>query len=216
MTISRRCQLALAAIAVGTALATACSTSSSEGPAIVASASNTGSTARPATSRSGPGASTTATVEPDLTGSTARNRSTDPGDEPGDEPDPTSTDGSTGGVALPAACELITGDDAEDALGEPVQAGEQRMDECWWSSANDLKTVNIIRRRDDVETWRQGYQNDKWEAVDLGDEGYAGKVLDSISFRLGTTTYEVNVVYSTEGDPQRVVKDLTTLVVARL
>src|SRR5262245_39583144 len=40
-----------------------------------------------------------------------------------------------------AACELITEQDATDAFGEPAVAGDQRADECWWSSANDLKTV---------------------------------------------------------------------------
>ena len=40
--------------------------------------------------------------------------------------------------------------------------------------------------------------------------------MDSIAFRIGTTTYEVNVVYSTKGDPAQVVQDLTDKVTGRL
>lgn len=120
-------------------------------------------------------------------------------------------------TSLPSACDLLPEADVVEAFGEPVTAGEQDRDECWWSSANDLKTVNLIRRTDqDVDEWRSGYQNSSWREVDLFDEAYAGKALDSIVFRLGTTTYEVNVIYSTKGDPEQVVQDLTDKVVSRL
>lgn len=117
----------------------------------------------------------------------------------------------------PDACDLITEEDATAAFGEPATAGEQDRDECWWTSPNDLKTINLIRRTgEDVETWRRGYQNDQWEKNDFGDEGYSGRMLDSIVFRIGETTYEINVIYSTRGDPEQVVKDLAQTVVSRL
>lgn len=102
------------------------------------------------------------------------------------------------------------------AFGEPVVAGTQGSDECWWSTANDLKTVNLIRRSDDLATWRQGYDNDFWVPNDFGDEGYTGTVLDSVVWRIGDTQYEVNVVFSTRGDPDRVVQDLATAAADRL
>jgi hypothetical protein len=108
--------------------------------------------------------------------------------------------------ALPAACTLITQADASRAFGENAIAGDQSSDECWWSTANDLKTVNIIRRSDDLATWRAGYRNQFWIA----------KAVDSVVFRIGGDQYEINVVYSTKGDPRTVVQDLAATVISRL
>lgn len=162
------------------------------------------------TSSSGsPGPVLTAVASP--SGTTA---SSTPTDTERSEGSTSSTDGSSGDES--AACELLTQRDAADAFGEAAIAGDQRQDECWWSTANDLKTVNVIRRTDDLDTWRSGYQNAQWEPIELGDEGYAGKALDSITFRVGDTTYEINVVYSTSGDPRQVVNDLAAKVAARV
>jgi len=185
----------VAGLVTAVLLATGACTSSS--PSVVASSS--GSAARG-------DASTTSTAK-----ATGRSSTTDPTD-PTDTTDTTEADPS----AEPDACDLITEDDATLAFGEPAVAGDQRHDECWWSTRNDLKTVNVIRRHDDVEEWRSGLQNEHWEKVDRGDEGYAGKTLDSITFRIGDTQYEVNVVYSTKGDPKHVVDQLTDTVLSRL
>lgn len=124
-------------------------------------------------------------------------------------------DGSSDGVT--PACDLLTEEDVTEALGEPVTAGDQRTDECWWATANDLKTVNLIRRTDeDLQSWREGYDNPQWKAADFGDEGYRGKTLDSIVFRIGDTIYEVNVVFSTKGDAGEVVESLAERVLTRL
>jgi len=119
-------------------------------------------------------------------------------------------------ATAPAACDLLREADVRAALGEPVTAGPQSRDECWWSTANDLKTVNLIRRTGDVATWRSGYQNDFWAPDDRGDEGYTGRALDSVVWRIDDTQYEVNVVFSTRGDPAAVVEELADLAVARL
>jgi hypothetical protein len=113
----------------------------------------------------------------------------------------TTTTGATGATgARPTACSLLPEAAVTAAFGEPVVAGDQSTDECWWSSANDLKTVNLIRRTDDIETWRSGYRNRAWTPNDLGDEGYTGVVLDSVVWRIGDVQYELNVSYSTTGD----------------
>lgn len=133
-----------------------------------------------------------------------------------DDTDTTESTVTTDTAALPAACDLITQRDAEAAIGEPVTAGTHSTSECWWSTANDLKTVNVIRREGDIEQWRSGLQkSSSWESIDLGDEGYRGTVLDSITFRKGDVTYEINVVYSTKGDPGTVVRELAELVASR-
>lgn len=148
--------------------------------------------------------------------STIAKRSTSTATESTDTTDATDPTPTTGEAALPRACDLITQEDAARALGGPAVAGDQRRDECWWSTANDLKTVNIIRRSEDLDQWRSGYQNSNWEKVDRGDEGYAGKGLTSIVFRIGETQYEINVVFSTKGDPRQVVNDLADTVLGRL
>jgi hypothetical protein len=111
---------------------------------------------------------------------------------------------------------LLGEDDVEAAVGEDVVNLEDATDECWWATPDDLVTVNLIVREDDPASWRAGYQNDFWEPVELGDEGYAGEVLDAIAFRVGATQYEVNVVYSTSGDPAQVVRTLADVVESRV
>lgn len=123
---------------------------------------------------------------------------------------------SSAPVAGATLCDLLPRDAVEAAFGEPVAAGPQSSDECWWSTANDLKTVNLIRRSDDVATWRSGYDNRFWVPNDFGDEGYTGTALTSIVWRIGPTQYEVNVVYSTRGEPEQVVEELAEGVATRL
>ncbi len=117
---------------------------------------------------------------------------------------------------LPAACELLLEADVVAAFGQPVTAGPQTQDDCWWGTANDLKNVNLIRRTDDLETWRSGYDNDYWRTIDLGDEAYQGTVLHSIVWRVGDVQYEVNVNFSTAGDPDQIVETLAQAAAARL
>lgn len=167
------------------------------------------SSARPATTST---TSATSTTEEAVTSTTADD------DDPATteaEPDDDSTTTTEAGN-LPRACDLLTEDEVTEALGEPVVTGDERADECWWSSVGDLKTVNVIRRTDDLDTWRRGYQNDSWERNDFGDEGYSGNVFDSIVFRIGEVHYEINVIYSTTGDPDQVVLDLARKVESRL
>lgn len=114
------------------------------------------------------------------------------------------------------ACTLLTEADATEAFGEPAVAADQSTDECWWESGNELKRVNLIIRQPDLDSWRQGHQNDSWESVSLGDEGFAGKVLDSVEFRVGDTVYEINVVYSTKGDAGAAVQQLAEKVASRV
>lgn len=181
---------AVAALAVVGALAlAACSSTTSTSSATSSSSTSTTSSS---TSTTGVPATTTGSS-----------------DEPSSTTEPRS-------VAEAAACRLVTRADAEQAFGEPAVAGTQSSDECWWSTANDLKTINVIVRQPDLDSWRQGHQNSQWESVSLGDEGFAGKALDSIEFRVGDTVYEVNVVYSTKGDPQAVVQDLAAKVASRV
>ncbi len=124
--------------------------------------------------------------------------------------------GTAGAATKPAACTLLTKRAVTKAIGEPATNTDKRNDECWYESKNGLKVVNLIRRTDDVDTWRSGYQNSFWTANDYGDEGYTGKALDSIVWRNGTTEYEVNVVYSTKGNPRRPVEQLAKQVNAKL
>lgn len=143
------------------------------------------------------------------------------GSDADERPEPTTRrterpSATTDPSALPTACALLPEADVVEAFGEPVAAGTQGTDECWWSTANDLKTVNLIRRTEDLATWRSGYDNDFWTPNDFGDEGYTGRALTSIVWREGDVQYEVNVVYSTRGNPERVVQDLATRVAARL
>lgn len=176
------------ALALGACSTSSTSTSSSSAP----SSSTTSSSAAPAT--------TGTVVPPDRSGSAGP-----------------ATDDTTSGEATAAACRLVTRADAEAAFGEPAVAGTQSSDECWWSTANDLKTINVIIREPDLDSWRQGHANDTWESVSgLGEEAFASKALDSVELRVGNTVYEINVVYSTKGDPKAVVQQLSETVASRV
>lgn len=126
-------------------------------------------------------------------------------------------DGSDGDAgSLPDACTLLTRAEVEAAFGEPALTTTDRSDECWWSSADDLRNANLIRRSDDLATWRSGYDNPTWRPNGLGDEGYTSTVLGSVVWRVGDAQYEVNVVYSTSGDEQADAADLAQRAAARL
>lgn len=182
-------------------------------------------TSAPSTTAAGAATSTTKDAKTTTSAADGESKGGKSTTTEGDDPDPTGSEDATDDGAtddgsadgLTPACDLLTEEDVTEALGEPVVPGDQRTDECWWSTENDLKTVNLIRRTDeDLETWREGYDNPQWEAADFGDEGYRGKTLDSIVFRIGDTVYEVNVVFSTKGDPDVVVESLAERVLTRL
>lgn len=157
--------------------------------------------------------STTSVAPP---GSTATSTTRPSSSSPRSTEATSATEPATGDEAA-AACRLVTEAEAEAAFGEPAVAGTQSSDECWWSTANDLKTINVIVRQPDLDSWRQGHANDTWESVSgLGEEAYASKALDSIELRVGDTVYEVNVVYSTKGDPKAVVQQLAETVASRV
>jgi len=172
--------------------------------ALAACSSSTSSTATSTTTATSPSTSSSRPSTADSSGSSTRSTEAS-----------ASTESS--GTETAAACRLVTKAEAEAAFGEPAIAGTQSSDECWWSTANDLKTINVIVRQPDLDSWRQGHANDTWESVGgLGDEAFASKALDSIELRVGDTVYEVNVVYSTKGDPKAVVQQLAQTVASRV
>ena len=115
-----------------------------------------------------------------------------------------------------AFCSALTEADATKAFGEPAITKEPASDQCWYESANELKIANPIQRVGPVKPWRAGYRNKFWSPNSYGDEGYTGKALDSIVWRDGNKQYEVNVVYSTKGNPRRAVQQLAKAAYARL
>jgi hypothetical protein len=130
---------------------------------------------------------------------------------------PTTTTGSgVDPTSLPRACTLLTQTDVEAAFGDGALNVTDSTDECWWSSADDLRTANLIRRTDDLDTWRAGFDNPTWRSNDLGDEGYTSTALGSVVWRVGEAQYEVNVIYSTSGDEQGDARDLAQRAAARL
>jgi hypothetical protein len=114
-------------------------------------------------------------------------------------------------------CSLITQADAEAAFGEPVFLVNDDGYQCFWESGGaGLKSLNINRDTPDLDEWRAGLTNDTWMASDYGDEGFSSRVLSSIEFRVGDVVYDINVNYSTDGDPDKIVVDLAELVLSRL
>jgi hypothetical protein len=117
----------------------------------------------------------------------------------------------------PKLCDLINEQDAVAAFGEPVRLVNDDSYQCFWKSEGaGLKGININRDTPDLAEWRLGHDNDSWEKNDFGEEGFSSKVFDSIEFRIGDTVYDLNVNYSTEGDPRKIVNDLAKLVLSRL
>jgi len=143
--------------------------------------------------------------------------STDTGSTDTGSSDTGSSDGgSSDGGDAPEACDLLTEDDVTDVFGEPVSAGETNSArECRWSTENDLKVVNLEVSEPDLDEWRRGVDNDSWEPVSLGDEGYRGVgMFDTVEFRVGDRVIEVNVVFSTSGDADAALEELAERVAA--
>jgi hypothetical protein len=158
-----------------------------------------------ATSEADLGGAVTGSQVPRSTSTTGRPATTATTDDPAD---PT--------TSLPEACTLLTRADVEAAFGESALNVTDTPDECWWSSADDLRTANLIRRADDLDTWRAGYDNATWQPNDLGDEGYTSTALGSVVWRVGEAQYEVNVIYSTSGDERGDARTLAPRAAARL
>lgn len=180
-----------------TALGTACGTAGTI-TAVSESESSPATTARPTTTSAKQTATTTAD-DPDTDETTDTTDDSDTTETTGDESTETteSTDSTEAETTPIKACTLLTRADAEEAFGEPAEAGTQSSDECWWNTEHDLKVMNlIVRDSEDLDDWRAGHDNEYWEPYDLGDEAYRGKVLDSIVFRIGTVTYDLNVVFA--------------------
>jgi hypothetical protein len=191
------------------------------GAVVIVAASACGSSATSSTGGDDPIARQLTATVPSSTGSSSTGSSSTGSSSTGSssttrDTSSTETGSSTPDGERPAACDLLTRADVAVAFDEPAVAGDQRTDECWWSSANDLKTVNLIRRTGDVKTWRSGYQNEYWQPNTLGDEGYTGLAFDSVVWRVGEIQYELNVVYSTSGDAAQIATDLAQKVAARI
>ena len=104
---------------------------------------------------------------------------TDPTDptEPADPGEPTDTSEPSEPVDPARACSLLSVDDVEAVFGEAVaddSARDEYASECWWSTDGDLRTANLKLAQPDLEDWSAAHENDSWETVDLGDEGYVG------------------------------------------
>jgi hypothetical protein len=136
--------------------------------------------------------------------------------EPTDTTEDTEPTDDTGSDEPAGACDLLTEDDVAEVFGEPVTPGESNSDsECWWYSENQLKTVNLFVSQPDLDEWRSGVANDSWQPVDLGDEGYVGVgMFYTAEFLVGDTVLEINVVFSTSGDPDAVLEELAERVAA--
>lgn len=193
-TLTLRSRAGVAALGILVLLAAACG-SDPEPTATVASTE--------------PGASTTAT---DTTADDGSGATTD-----------TTTDGGGTGGTTPDGepvdvCTLLTEDDAAEALGEAVVAGfVQERDECEWMTEDELRTVQVARLSDDVDTWRLNHPTDTFEEVDgLGEEAYYGPIFDDVSFLVGDEVYEVDVELRGEGDGRETAIALAEVVEARL
>ena len=169
---------------------------------------------------------TVASTAPDTASTTASGDPTDTTaatDTTADDGSGTTTDDAPTGGTTPDGepvdvCTLLTADDAADALGEDVVPGfVQERDECEWMTEDELRTVQVARLSDDVDTWRLGHSTDSFEEVDgLGEEAYYGSVFDDVSFLVGDEVYEVDVELRGDGDGRETAIALAEVVEGRL
>lgn len=164
----------------------------------------------------------TATVDSTEPGASTTVTDTSAGDGSGTTTDTSTDGGSTGGTTPDGepvdVCTLLTADDAAEALGEEVVPGfVQERDECEWMTEDELRTVQVARLSDDVETWRLNHPTDTFEEVDgLGEEAYYGSVFDDVSFLVGDEIYEVDVELRGDGDAEETAISLAELIEGRL
>ena len=146
--------------------------------------------------------------------------SSDKADEsvkPAEVTDALTTDAATAVDERKSLCTLVTLADVEKAIGESAAVVTDSRDECWYENKSSQKVVNMRRKDEDPLEWRAAFVgNDQWVSINVGEEAYAGKALASIEFRSKDVQYEVNVIYSTKGDPKQVVGSLTKLLAAKV
>jgi hypothetical protein len=144
---------------------------------------------------------------------------------------PSGFDGKSGSTPKPAApeaalsttdasdpCKLLSQPDAAAAFGQAAEGGPSSAWECRWASKADLKVASLEISTDvNVEEWRAGFEQSRsWIKVTLGDEAYRSAVISSVEIRVGTTVYELNVNYSTDGNPDAIVDQFSEKLIQRL
>lgn len=118
-------------------------------------------------------------------------------------------------------CDLFTQAEVEDAFGEAVTIDDGTSGECWWATKTQLKTLVVKRNSapdtaEGIEQRRSGFDNSSWDSIDLGTEGFRGKVLPSVDWLIGDQNIEVNIAWSTKGDPLPIVEKLARLADSRI
>jgi hypothetical protein len=112
-------------------------------------------------------------------------------------------------------CELLPQADVEAAFGETVTKNDGIT--CRYDTATGLKSVEVDRSYSEPEEWRSGFvDSDFWKPIDMGTEGWAGKGVPSIEFQFRDVQYEINVGWSTDGDPYAVAQKLASIVESNL
>ena len=132
--------------------------------------------------------------------------------------DDTVTDDTTPPGEPVPACDLLTADDAADALGEDVVEGfVQETDECEWMTADELRTVQVARLDEEPDEWEASREAGGFEPVEgLGDAAYYGSVFSDLSFLVGDEVYEVDVELRGDGDALEITTALAETVLSRL
>ncbi len=123
--------------------------------------------------------------------------------------------------ATSTPCEIFTVAEIEEAFGEPVTVDDSQSGECWWETGTRLKTVTFVRDSapdtdEALEAWRSGFDNDQWEPIDLGSGGYRGKGVPSVDWIQGGYRFQVNLAWSTKGDPYPIAERLARLAASRI
>jgi hypothetical protein len=113
-------------------------------------------------------------------------------------------------------CEVLTKAEIEAAVGEAVSVDDSISGECWWSSRTNLKTVafKVSSAPDTLEGLherRNGFENTAWSTIDLGTEGFQGKLIPSVDWLIGAFNVELNIAWSTNGDPYPIAEKLARL-----
>lgn len=156
-----------------------------------------------------------------LTGCSSTARSTDSPDSTADSPPGVSVAAATFDPATLRVCDVLAKAEVEAAFGETVTVDDATTGECWWETKTTLKRM-VFKRDSAPDTpealaeRRRGFDNSSWEKIDLGTDGFRGKVVPSVDWLIGAHQFELNVAWSTKGDPYPIAEKLARLVDSRI
>jgi hypothetical protein len=142
-------------------------------------------------------------------------------DCPGDEVGPAASNTVRLDPATTRMCAVLSNAEVAEAVGSSVTTDDTDPDRCRWQNKSGQKSVALSKSfaptdPEDIAQRRAGYGKGSWVKSDLGEDGFEGLIFPSIDWIVGEYNFELNVGWSSKGDPIPIAKRLAEMADQRI